>query len=180
MKQAIAIIHNKGNDTPWLKDLLASIKTDYPVFLTDHEGWCMPGIKHAFDTTDYDEIVFMNDSMVVKDNKIWDIIFKENAGKSVAMSEDYLMFFGKFLRKYYEQTDFPIVTSKLEDVMLGEGKWVKDYMKADPDYVLIQPMKDGDRFVIKHGRTNMKLENDYFIKYKGSWNLDKVLEADPI
>lgn len=169
MAQAIAIIHSR-HESPWLTECLNSIDTDYPVLLTNHNGWCMTGIQKIWETTDYDEIVFLNESMVVKDNAIWDIIFKEYEGKSVMLAEQFLMFFGKFRRQMVNQLEFPQVHDKREDVLLGEGQWCRQYL-ALADHVPIQPLIDGDRFEEKNGRTNMVLENDYFIKYKGTWSL---------
>lgn len=130
----------------------------------------MDGIKKIWDTTDYDEIVFLNESMVVKDNSIWEQLFQDYEGQSVMLSERFLMFFGKFRREMINKLEFPQVHSKRDDVVLGEGKWCQEYMNLN-DHVEIQPLHDCDRFIEKNGRKNMVLENDYFIKYKGTWYL---------
>lgn len=172
--QAIAIIHAR-KDSVWLAECLNSIQTDYPIIISNHEGWCVPGIKKIWDTTDFSEIVFLNESMVVKDNSIWDILFKEHRGKSVMLGERFLMFFGKFRRVMVDRLEFPEVHNKLEDVLLGEGGWSRQYQELN-DHVEIQPLADGPRFEEKHGRKNMVLENDYFIKYKGTWDLAGCLK----
>jgi len=170
--QAIVIIHAR-QDSSWLAECLNSIQTDYPVLLTNHDGWCMNGIQKIWETTDYDEMVFLNESMVVKDNAIWDILFKEHDGKSVMLGERFLMFFGKFRREMVNKLVFPEVKTKVDDVLLGEGKWCREYMELN-DHIELQPLSDNDRREDKHGRTNMVLENDYFIKWKGHWSLDMV------
>jgi len=178
VKQAIVVIHNRGN-SPWLNDLLTSIDTDYPVLITNHNGWMLPAIKKMFDTTDYDELFFLNESMIVKDNAIWDIVFKDYEGQGVAIGDKYLMFLGKYLRKYVEQTHFPQVNSKRDDVLLGEQMWNHLYRNADPYFVQLEVMTDTfEEFEEKHGRRNMILEGKYFKKWKGSWDIDMVDEVD--
>lgn len=144
-----------------------------------HDGWVMEGVRKMWETTAYEELFFMNESMVVKDNSIWDIVFHDYGGKSVCMSERYLMFFGKFRRQMINQLSFPTVTTKLEDVFLGEGQWCRQYYELG-DHVEIEPLADGDttdesRFVEMHGRRNLVLENRYFIKYKASYDMVTLL-----
>lgn len=178
-KQAIVVIHHRDNSGVWLNDLLKTIKTDYPVLISNHEGFVMEGVRKMWETTTYEELFFMNESMIVKDNSVWDIVFHDHGGKSVCMSERYLMFFGKFRREMVNRLQFPEVHSKYEDVILGEGKWCREYYELD-DHVEIQPLADGDttnpdNFEEKHGRRNLILENDYFKKWKASFDMQTLL-----
>lgn len=134
----------------------------------------MQGVRKMFEATNYDELLFLNESMVVKDNAIWDICFQKHKNKSVMLGERYLMFFGKFRRVMVNKLTFPDVRSKYDDVILGEGQWCRQYMELN-DHVEIQPLADGDRFEMKHGRKNMVLENQYFIKYKATYNMETLL-----
>lgn len=170
MKQAILILHHK-NSRGWLEDCLDSIETTYPIIISNHSGWCTPGIEKVFNETDYDEICILNETILCKDNSVWDIIFKENKGKSVMLGQEYLMFFGKYLREHI--LPFPEVNNKIDDVLIGEDQWSKGYARLPIEHVGIQPLYDTYQvFEEKNGRNNMILENDYFKKYKGSWNLD--------
>lgn len=178
MGQAICIIHHRGS-SPWLADLLNSIETDYPIIITNHDGWCTKAIKETFERTTFDEIVFFNETMLVKDNAIWDIIFKQYNGQSVALATDFLMFFGKYLRTYVEQTSFPDVRNKADDVLLGENGWNQQYRNFCGPFASVDPLHDTAIFEERHGRENMVLENDYFIKYKSCWNLDMVQRLHP-
>lgn len=173
-RQAIAIIHPRGGSRIWLNPLLKSIDTDYDVFLTNHKGWCMDGIEKAFADSDYDEILFMNETMLVKDNSIWDIVFDHHVGRSVALGSGYLMFFGKYLREHTDAIGYPKVKNKLDDVYVGEVDWNQRYMRQAGDIVEIKPLYDTNVFVHKNGRKNMVLENDYFIKWKGTWSPDMI------
>jgi hypothetical protein len=141
----------------------------------------MGAVKKVWQTTGYDELFFMNESMICKDNTIWDIVFHEYGGKSVCMSERYLMFFGKFRRQMVSRLEFPEVHTKYEDVMLGEGKWCREYYELN-DHVEIEPLADGDttdpnRFEEKYGRQNLVLENNYFKKWKGTFNMETLMAS---
>jgi hypothetical protein len=178
-RQAIVIIHPRIGSTVWLEECLKSIKTDYPILISNHEGWVMEGVKKMWQTTRYEELFFMNESMICKDNSVWDLVFRHHGGKSVCMSERYLMFFGKFRREMVNRLEFPAVHTKLDDVFLGEGQWCRQYYELG-DHVEIDPLADGDttdksRFVEKHGRRNLVLENRYFIKFKQSYDMTTLL-----
>lgn len=178
MDKAILILHSR-NSTNWLEDCLHSIDTTYPIIVSNHDPrlWCMGAIKQFFETTDYKEVCILNDTMICKDNSIWSIIFEELEGKSVMLGLDYLMFFGKFLREHI--LPFPNVQSKRDDVLLGEDVWCRGYAGLPIDHIQIQPLYDTHSvYEDKNGRNNMILENDYFKKYKGCWNLDMVDRVD--
>jgi hypothetical protein len=98
------------------------------------------------------------------------------------LGERFLMFFGKFRRPMVNQLQFPVVRNKVDDVLKGEGKWCREYMELN-DHVEIDPLADGDttdesRFVMMHGRKNLVLENQYFKKFKGSWNMETLLGVE--
>lgn len=175
MAQAIAIIHHRGNSL-WLNDLLNSLHTHYPIIITNHDGWMIDGVRKIFETTDFDEVFFLNESMIVKDNSIWDMVFQEYEGRSVTVGDKYLMCLGKYLRKYMDKTYFPMnVRNKRDDVHLGEFGWNRQYMNVDPNFLTIDIMTDTfEEFEEKHGRRNMVLENQYFKKWKATWAEDML------
>lgn len=135
----------------------------------------MDAVRLAFENTPFDEIFFLNESMIVKDNSIWDIVFREYEGRSVAVGDKFLMHLGKYLRKYADKTYYPTINNKSDEVFLGEFGWTKEYMALDPDYVSIQPITDTfQEYEEKHGRRNMILENDYFKKWKAHWDANML------
>lgn len=171
MKQVILILHHRGSKG-WLEDCLDSIETTYPIIVSNHPGeiWCMGAIKKFFDETDYDEVCILNETMTCKDNSIWDIIFKVHEGKSVRLGIDCTMFFAKFLREHI--LPFPDVKNKIDDVLLGEDQWCRGYSRLPIEFVDIDPLHDTYQvFEEKNGRNNMILENQYFRKHKGAWDL---------
>lgn len=178
-RQAIVVIHHRNNSGVWLNDCLKSIQTDYPVLVSNHDGLVMEGVKKMWQTTAYEELFFMNESMIVKDNSIWDIVFHDYGGKSVCMSERYLMFFGKFRRSQVNKLVFPEVHTKYEDVILGEGQWCRQYYELG-DHVEIDPLADPDiskdsNFEMMHGRSNLIVENQYFKKWKATYDMNTLL-----
>ena len=179
MKQAIAVQHPIKGRSDWLGELLPTLDTIYPIILTNHWGWQIDSVRKTFEKTDYDEIFFLNETMIVKNNSVWDIIFKENQGKTVAFAEKLQMYLAKYLRKYVDQTTFPKVNTRREDVIRGEDEWNHQYMTLDSNIVWIQPITDvnpqfPENFEHKFGRKNMIVQNDYFKKWKSAWNISMI------
>jgi len=179
-RQAIAISHPIQGDTRWLGELLPTLDTYFPIILTNHWGWQIDGIRDTFRNTDYDEIFFLNETMIVKDNKVWSIIFQEFLGHSVTCADKFQMYLAKYLRKHVENTAFPEVTSRWEDIVFGEDEWNHQYMAADPHYIRLDPMQDVNpdiesNFEFKFGRRNMIIENKYFKKWKSAWNINMLV-----
>lgn len=173
MKQVILILHARGTDKRHLNELLDSIDTNYPVIVSNHDPniWCIGAIKQLYDNLDFDEVVILNDTMVIKDNSLWDILFKEHKGKSVRLARDCLMFHAKFLKEH--MPPFPEAKTKRDDVLLGEDVWCRGYSALPIEFVDLQPLYDTYQvFEDKHDRHCMVLENDYIRKYKRAWNLE--------
>lgn len=180
IRQAIAISHPIKGDTRWLGELLPTLDTKYPIILTNHWGWQIDGVKETFEKTDYDEIFFLNETMIVKDNKVWRIIFEEFKGQSVTCADKFQMYLAKYLRSYVNRTDFPEVKSRWEDIVYGEDQWNHQYMTIDPYHVRLDPMEDVNpdiesNFEFKFGRRNMIIENKYFKKWKSAWNINMLV-----
>lgn len=176
---AICIVHHR-HESPWLADLLNSIVTEYPIIISNHNGWVMDAVRLAFENTPFDEIFFLNESMIVKDNAIWDIVFKQYEGRSVAVGDKFLMHLGKYRREIAEKTTYPTIKNKMDEVTLGEFGWTREYMALDPDYVSVQPITDTfEVFEEKHGRNNLILENNYFVKWKNCWSMEQINEYIP-
>lgn len=171
-RQAILILHHKTS-RGWLEDLLDSIDTTYPIIISNHQGWCMNGIQKFYENNDYDEVCILNESMIVKDNDLWRIIFEENKGKSVMLGVDYTMFTGKYLTEHI--LPFPDVKTKRDDVLLGEDQWCRGYSRQPIEHILLDPLHDTfQEFEEKNGRNNMILENQWLKKFKGHWDLSMV------
>lgn len=179
MTQAIAISHPIKGDTIWLGELLPTLDTRYPILITNHWGWQIDGVRKTFEDTDYEEIFFLNETCIVKDNSLWKIVFEEYKGYSVTLADKFQMYLAKYLREYVEWTTFPKVSNRWEDVTRGEDGWNHQYMAADPNYIKIDPIEDENpdfehNFEYKFGRKNMVVQNQYIKKWKSAWNISMI------
>ncbi len=177
MKNAIFIGSGKGREV-WLNECLKSVKgVKYKVeVVVDLTFFELGTIKYAYDKG-YDEFFYMHDSCVVKDKKIFDFMFNDLKGSSVCVSNHpglFGMYIGKYTRKDLERVKLFIPKDKM-DAVENEVTWTNEYAsKADSVIMMNPPLRDGYNFVNKNGRLNMKLENDYMIKYKATWNRSMI------
>jgi hypothetical protein len=175
MEQAICIVHAKGSSPFWLNNLLESLTTDYPILVSNHRGWVMDGLRHFYENTDVEEMFFLNASCQIKDNDIWRIAFEEYRGRPLALADGFLMFMGKMLRSHLDQMELPHVSSKMEDVFIGETGFCRAYAFQWEAPVLEPALVDQfEHFIEMNGRRNMVLENPWIIKYKGHWSPEMI------
>ncbi len=181
-KQAIAIFHPLHLHPSNVDEIFDSIETDYPIMITNHGGFQIDAVRKMFSLENkWDEIFFLHETMIVKDNSVWEEIFEIHKGKTVTFHPDFQMFITKYIRKYVEQIPFPTVNSRADDIEHGEGTWNFAYKEADPNYVLLDPLLDPNPSLAeshewKYGRDNIVLENKYFKKWKSVWNINMLKE----
>lgn len=158
------VISSSEYSRPFLEDLLKSLKTDYPIYIC-WEGLGRPegsfelgAIKKGSEL--FDEFVYLHDTVVIKDNSLFDKLFATEG--HVLFTKRGYHYFGK-----YVSNDLPVipeVTNKQEAIH-WEIRWF-----TKPHTILDHELPfHVERFEEKHGRINMVLENDYLIKYKGTW-----------
>jgi hypothetical protein len=77
---------------------------------------------------------------------------------------------GIFERKPLLEVGVPIPQNKKEAVYL-EYRWTRKYCETAGKVTLMFPelRDDTSKIVMRHGRENILLENEYLIKYKGNW-----------
>ena len=186
MNQAIAIFHPRQGYSHWLDDLLPTIQTKYPIIITNNDGWQIDALRETFERTNFDEIFFLNETMIVKDNAVWKWIFNPTYwGKTFAFNHRLEMFLGKYVRKFVEQTNFPSPKTRREDIIMGEDEWNKQYIEkcngkfflVDGQYQMNDPNpEDPLNFEYRYGRKNLLVKNQYFTKFKSVWNISMVPE----
>lgn len=175
MKQAIIILTGKGRE-----EMLKNVKLDtkYKVILYQKGDFELGAIRHSFYETDLDEFLLLHDTCEIKNNKLFDIVFKQNKGKSVALANYpciFGMYLGKYRREVLNKMYIPRAKNKIEAVEY-EMTFNQLYCQIDGDVKLIDnPLHDTDIFVDKFGRKNMKLENELLIKYKATWHRNMVI-----
>lgn len=185
----IIIPTNSDRVDTWLKDCLESLETRRKVIILSRDkpikrhknGFsyvCSPkytftsgALFYAKENLDVDEFFILHDSCIVKDNRLWDVVFDGYAGNSVSLSSHPSpigMFLGKYRMEVVKKLPTKIATTKEEDVTLEE-EYNQAYARLDYPVTIDNPLNISDKFVTRHGRENMMLENKWMIKYKGTW-----------
>lgn len=147
----------------YLEPLLESIKeTKYPIVIhtntNENNGWELAGIKKGKDT--YDEFIHLMDSTLIKDISLFDKLFEMEG--NVFLTQGGYHYMGKFVSKTLP--DLPNVSTKQEAIVY-ELHWLpKPHKYFEPDLPV-----HTDKFEDKYGQKRMRLENDYIIKWKGTF-----------
>lgn len=164
----IATTPGRGN---WLNQCLESIGDRQVIVVSDY-SYELGKINWIFNNTTIDRFLLLQDSVVVKKQEFFDLL--EQYPKSLAIS-DCPILFGMYLGIYSRETlskiNIPIPKSK-DEAIHYEQCWSKEYCATEEVPLLFNDFKDQlnkgtkDHF----GRINLILENDYLIKYKGTWS----------
>lgn len=141
--------------------------------MVDEGRGFIPDFLRTILTMNIEEFVILQDSMEIKDTKIFDLCFERWAGVSVSLSSTPAPFgstHGKFIRSILLECDIPKISSKREDI-LYEVSFAEEYRrKCNGVEVLMCDLPHSDKFEEKFGRKNMVVENDWIKKYKGTWH----------
>lgn len=150
----------------------------YPIVVLTEGNYELGKIKWVYEHTDIDEFLLLQDTCVVKDISFIDRVF--SMPESVCLTDVpdlYGCYLGKYRREVLEKLQIPVPKDKYEAVK-HETEWTRKYAALDPPVVLFDDLdKPPYTFVEHHGRLNIRLENDYLIKYKGSWSYDTIKEG---
>jgi len=131
------------------------------------------------------EFVFLQDTFEFKEgmfDHFWERI-EMSKGETLWFTANHQMYAGKFRREVLDKiTPWRWPTSKGAAVAM-EGSWRDTYNKAEYPHLSRQwgHMPDGTEEVEKCGRLNVRCENEYYIKWKGTHcgNLqDRLREID--
>ena len=154
----------------WLAQCLASISQ--PVLVLSDFTFELGKINWVFNNTKVDRFMFLQDSVVIKDEKIFELLTQDEG--SISLTNDpciYGMYLGIYERKILNQIDIPIPKSKRESIDY-ELTWTDSYCRAARNVrVAFTDLADSKskRKQVLFGRENLVLENDFLIKYKGNW-----------
>jgi len=154
----------------WLADCLASIKRD--VIVLSDLTFELGKIDWMVKNTSFDRFLILQDSVVIKDDSFFDKIFAFEDSVSINQCPTwYGSFMGIYERKPLLEVGVPIPHSKREVVEL-EYKWTPQYCAVAGKVTVMFPQlrdENASGKVMRHGRENLVLENEYLIKYKGNW-----------
>ena len=154
----------------WLKQCLESIER--PVMVLSDFTFELGKIKWVFENTKIERFMFLQDSVVIKNQKIFELLDEDKG--SIALTNDpcmYGMYLGIYERKILKMVDIPLPKSKAESIAF-ELSWTETYCRAARNVRLaFTDLTDSraKRKEVLFGRENLVLENEFLIKYKGNW-----------
>lgn len=185
MKQAI-IIPTCKKYKPWLDNLMATLDTEYPIIVVyNKEGkQCLYealAVKTGIELG-IEEFFVLHDTCEIKDNDFFNLIFDKLKGVTCFLNPQGQMLMNKYTLKTLKS--FPTLIDNINSI---HEKWAAVLFERDlplaikqvVDPVVIDPnFVDGNNFEQKFGRNNMVIENEYIKKYKGSWDMTTLKQAD--
>lgn len=126
--------------------------------INDKNGWEPAVLQRGKEN--FDEFVHLMDSTVVKDVSLFDKLFAIEG--NVVLTKGNFHYMGKFVSK--DLPNLPLVRDKQMAVYF-ESRWLpKPYAEFEPDLPV-----HANAFETIHGQYRMRLENEYLIKWKGTW-----------
>ena len=167
----LIVIGSSPGREQWLADCTASISREHIAIVSF--GFELAKISWVMENTNADRFLFLQDSWVIKDQRFWDLL--EACTGSVAINADpyfYGCYAGVYERSVIEKIGVPVVNDKREAIRY-EIDWHQRYVQVAGEPVVLFPeLKDSKAIkqIELHGRTNLVLENDYIVKYKGTWS----------
>jgi len=185
MRQAIIIATHK-KFKPWLLNFIKTYSSEYVLLFTyntdESNRYDVKAVLAGIETK-YDEFLVFHDTIEIKDNSLFDIVFKEYEGRSVFLRKKSCMFLVKYTKKDLAKLtpqhiqNLYDVKGKL-DAVSAEGGFNNLYMQASDPIFLFQDFIDGGVREHKFGRKNMILENKFIKKYKGSWDMEGAMRSE--
>jgi hypothetical protein len=166
----LVVIGSSPDRAKWLADCSASIRREHIAVV--NSGYELAKIRWVMENTKADRFLFLQDSWQVKDDGFWDLL--EAQSGSLAITDDpyyYGCYAGVYERWVIEQIGIPVMTDKA-DAISNEITWHQSYVKTVGELTVLFPkIRDSNatRQVELHGRKNLVLENEYLVKYKGTW-----------
>ena len=162
----------------WLKDCLESIG-ERPVLVLSDYSYEVGKLRFLRDHTKLDKFLLLQDSVVFKDA---DMFYYDLSRYDGSVSINYCpRFYGSYMgvyeRSVLEKIEIPEAHSK-KDQVIFECTFTDAYVAqlGGGVPIMYDDLRDelNKGFEERHGRTNMILENEVMIKYKGTWNWDNL------
>lgn len=183
------VISTREGREAWLTDLLLSIENtngrDRPVYA--ELGWEIEAIRWAYDNTDWPEFLFLQDSTQVKSDLFWPHIDALSGHSYLLMPRPncYMALYQRSVldkiewHRYNVPTHEPFDQQK-EWALAFEDWFIREYVgmatgvpvSHGGDLPAIFPgLTDANspKREMVHGELRMVMENDYFVKYKGTF-----------
>ena len=144
---------------------------DFPIdnlIVNEWNGWELAVLQRGKEN--FDEFIHIMDTTLIKDITMFDKLFALEG--NVVLTAGNFHYMGKFVTK--ELPNLPIVHDKLLAIYL-EVRWLDGfkYTEFTPDLPVHTNV-----FEEIHGMKRMKLENEYMIKWKGTYFTTKEQRAE--
>ncbi len=149
----------------------------YQILVLSDYNYELGKIKWVRDHTDLDEFVFLQETLEVKNPEIFDLAFGAQVSYSFSnYPVDFGSYLGKYQTKYLKEMEIPKIESKMDSVV-QEVDFNNKYTSISPYRTMTNPLNDKNgRVDYFLGRKNLIIENEYLIKYKGTWHRSMINE----
>lgn len=133
------------------------------------------GLYVAYKETNYDNLLLLQDTCEIVNTDLFDIVFEKYQDKSVAFSivnGFWMCCIAKYKRSILDKIDMEkfLPHNRLE-AFETEWRFTQAYSRLEKDAVILfKDWVDCNVFEEKYGRINMKIANEYIIKWKAHWN----------
>ncbi len=160
----------------WLGDCLESILRERVTVCRPRTGGELGAIRMIYESTHWPRWLMLQDSTVVVDQELFNIVDRINGPLLVAPRPS--MYLAVYERQVLHAVGIPDVPAGAdrELAISHETEWMDAYVAAAQDQGFEVPVLFplfGDQFASRteqrHGRLNLVLENEYLRKYKGTW-----------
>jgi len=172
MSEAIVISTSSGR-SDWVEMCLQSVTTSIPTIVVSTGGYELGKLKWVYDNTSVDRFIFIQDSIVIRDNSLLEGLF-ELKGSVCLMDEPscFGSYLGLYERETLEKTFIPDVLDK-EESITQELAWTRNYVHScgghnyvrHPEFIRHKIVET----VWRNGRVNKLYVNPLYEKWKGTW-----------
>lgn len=186
----VPIVVSTGQDrTDWLRDCLASITRERVTIVRPRTGGELAAIRMVYDSTHWPRWVMVQDSCVVLDDALWDMV--DCVTGPALLVPRPCMYMAVYDRRVLDmmsraaELEYGTPDALWPDVAAGvdraaaidwETKWMDQYVATAESMDLAVPVLMPDftdasaqRTEFHNGRLNLVLENRFLRKYKGTW-----------
>lgn len=147
----------------WLTDCLATIPADRPVLIHDTGGYEIAALRTG--CARFSRFLFLQDSVTITNPTFWDVIDASGPAWLTAAPPMYLGI-------HHRDQLAPVLAAYPATVDKETAIALELDLHARVDYDTLWPDVT-DRTALgtdeRHGRTNLLVGNDYFVKRKGTW-----------
>lgn len=167
MKEAIIVGTAPGREK-WLSDFMESISI--PCIILSVDGYELGKIKWVYENTDLDRFLFLQDSLVIRNNDLLQSIFNVPGSACIMCEPDHFgSYLGLYERSVLNKINIPNAKNKKDSIKF-ECDWTREYVNACTN--LDHPINISHQTIYtvkKHGRENLLYVNDLYEKWKGDW-----------